>query len=517
MIPQTSNLLAIEWDRREARYVWVSTSGKRTLVRAIGRVAQAEGESAEKEPLEAMLADIKALLRLKNPQVLLVLPRSEVEESEANLPPANEHEVAQFVINQAHERWPVISEDAVVDYYPLQDSLDGAQRVSITMLTHDRKRQYESSCKRVGWRLAGIQLRHLGTVQLLRRLTALESTSQSVLLSLSRTDAELIIFSGQQISLIRTIPLGVEAEPTVLVEKLKLEIQRSLMVAAKPVGAEPDAVPAVYLFGQAGEQQVLVDPLREALQVQVTLLDPLGQLSRTSSEIPEQVHHFAPLLGALTNANRIETVNFVKPKCAVSVSPYYCRMAVYAAAAVALLGYLIWSGLGEVSELRSQSRDLKAQLQATQKKIDDMKKRTAVVDYFEEWQKDDINWLEELRGLSARFPERTETQVKNMTLSVGSNRRGVISMNLRAKDDIVISRLEQAIRDNFHQIRTNQLSQNSADEEYPWQFGASILVNRRTREELAAEFAPPPVNAESLAPESEDEPRMTQGVVEEKR
>jgi FtsZ-binding cell division protein ZapB len=362
--------------------------------------------------------------------------------------------------------------------------------VSIVLLSNDKKKHYETICKRVGWRLASIQLRHLGTVQLLRRLMALDAATQSVLLSMSRTDAELFVFSGPKISLVRTIPLSTDVEPVVLAEKLKLEIQRSLMITSAPANADAATPPGIYLFGLAAEQNLLADALRETLQASVTLLDPLGQLPRTMSELPESIHQFAPLLGTVTNTNKTETVNFAKPKCAVSISPIYRRVAIYATAVVMLLGYFIWSGLDEVGQLRSKSQELKQQLSSTQKKIDDMKKRTAVVDYFEEWQKDDINWLEELRALSGRFPERTETQVKSMTLSVGSNRRGVISMNLRAKDDLVISRLEQAIRDSFHQIRTNQLSQNSTDTEYPWQFGASILVSRRTPEEYLAEFAP---------------------------
>jgi hypothetical protein len=39
------------------------------------------------------------------------------------------------------------------------------------------------------------------------------------------------------------------------------------------------------------------------------------------------------------------------------------------------------------------------------------------------------------------------------------------------------------VRDEAHQIRINQLSQNESDKEFPWQFGATVLVKRREREE----------------------------------
>jgi Tfp pilus assembly PilM family ATPase len=491
-MPPTHNVLAIEWERREARYVWASVSGKRLQVRALGRVAATEGETPDSsDPLETMLVEIKGKLRLKNPQVLFLLPRAECEEFEASLPPADDHEVAQFVMNQAHERWPTVSDDAVIDYYSLEDSLEGTARVSIVLLTAEKQKQYEALCKQVGWKLAGIHLRHLGTVQLWRRLTNPEPQALSVLLSLSRTDADLIVFTGQTISLVRTIPVSTEVEPAVLAEKLKLEVQRSLLVTTRPATPEESVQPAVFLFGSKAEQGAFADKLRETLDFPVSLLDPLSDLARSIPKTTDQVHQFAPLLGLLTESAKADTVNFLKPKCRVSVSPLYRRVAIYAVAVVAVLGFLIWSGYDEVSQLRNKTQELKKQLTQTQKKVDDMTERTAVVDYFQEWQRDDINWLEELRELSSRFPQRAETQVKTMTLSVGSNRRGVISMNLRAKNDQVISRLEQTIRDSFHQIRTNQLSQNSADTEYPWQFGASILVTRRTRDELVAAWKPP--------------------------
>jgi hypothetical protein len=58
-------------------------------------------------------------------------------------------------------------------------------------------------------------------------------------------------------------------------------------------------------------------------------------------------------------------------------------------------------------------------------------------------------------------------------------------MNLQAKDENVITKMEQTIRDEFHQVRTNQFSQSDSEEELPWQFGASILLSRRDREEFS--------------------------------
>ena len=72
-----------------------------------------------------------------------------------------------------------------------------------------------------------------------------------------------------------------------------------------------------------------------------------------------------------------------------------------------------------------------------------------------------------------------------MTLSSSPANPGVIVMNLQAKDENVITKMEQTIRDEFHQVRTNQFSQSDSEEELPWQFGASILLSRRDRDQFS--------------------------------
>ncbi len=496
MISQSNNLLAIEWDRHEARYVWASTAGRRVLVRAIGRIAAAEGDGAA--VLQTMLADIKSLLRIKNPRVEISLARSECEEAEAILPPADEHEIAQFVVNQAHERWPAISDHSIIDYYALEDDIDAMSRVSIVLLPTEKKKVIEGTFKKVGWRPASLQLRHLGAVNLFRRQVDLSQLRQCVLLSLSPSEAELIVFSNEHITLVRTIALSSSFDPGLLAEKLTVEIQRSLMVTANPNLGASDPSHSIFLFGDPIEEETMAEQLGKALQMQVTVLDPLRGIARATKESPAQIHQFASLLGSIFEQPKRQTVDFMNPKCAKSFPLVYQRLVLYAGAIACVLGLLIWSGLNEVSDLRKKNAALKTELNAASKKIDNLKRNTAIVDYVDNWRIDDINWLDELRELTLQFPERSQAQVKSMSMSIGPNGKGLTSMNLRAKDDLVISRLEQSIRDEHHTVRTNKLSQSATDEEYPWQFVASVLVNRRERDEFILEPAREPILGNSL-------------------
>jgi len=138
-----------------------------------------------------------------------------------------------------------------------------------------------------------------------------------------------------------------------------------------------------------------------------------------------------------------------------------------------------------------------------EKQLEQLEDKTAVVEQISAWRVDDINWLDELRELSDRFPERSLVQVKSMTLSSSPANPGVIAMNLQAKNESVITQMEQTIRDEFHQVRTNQFSQSDSEQELPWQFGANILVSRRDRDQFLAPPAAtsPPANQTPPSPQ----------------
>lgn len=483
MLPKTKNHLVIEWDRQQARYAWVCSVGARNMIRAIGSVQAAEGESTAH--LETYLADIKALLRLKNPELVFVMPRREIEEFEATLPPSKDDELAQLVLIQAHERWPGISEQSIIDYYHMVGGSDGMLRVSIAAMLDDKRINYIGWAKSAGWKLSAIRLRHLASVNLLQRQVALASWPQSVLLSVSRKDADLVVFSQGQISLVRTIPLAAESTDQALAEKLKLEIQRSLLVASPPANDSESPELPIFLFGDQGELSELVQRLEPDLPGQIRVIDPFVNFQRSNTETLEDVNRYAAVLGAALEGSPATTLDFCKPKCVKKRSAIYRRIALYAAAGCLLLGALIGNAWQQVAEAREQNLELKRELAKVDEQITNLKKRTAVVDYVSQWQRDDINWLEELRGLSLRMPSRSQTQVRSMTMTSSPGRKGMISMNLRAGSDSVISEFEKAVRDGSHQVRTNQLSQTAPGTDFPWQFGAAIMINPRDRQQLA--------------------------------
>jgi hypothetical protein len=224
--------------------------------------------------------------------------------------------------------------------------------------------------------------------------------------------------------------------------------------------------------------------MAEVLGIPVILVDPLQPFASHPRTLPVQVHQFAGLLGSLLEPQRLQTIDLHTPKCARKTISWRKRAVVYSSAIVLLLVLMLGWANQVVSQANKNNVALKKALDKVQKQLESMQTKMEVVDYYDKWIADDVNWLDELRELSQKFPDRSSMQVKTMTLSSGSTSDGVISMSVRAKDSSAIASLEQKVRDKDHQIRTNQLSQNEADKEFPWQFEASVMLRRRERDEF---------------------------------
>ena len=483
MIPGSSNILAIEWDRTELRYVWAGYSARRVIIRAIGRIAADESPDATGLP-EHLLADLKETLRARKSQVISCLSRSDVDEFEATLPPAANDELAFLVANEAHKHYPATAEDAQIDFLTIEQNPDQTRRVSVIVLPRHRYTQIVESTQRLGWKLASIQLRHVAATRLLGKLHDLSEHQRSILLSISRSDADLVILERGQIVMVRTIHLSSEFDSGSLADKLSVEIQRSLMITTKPDHVDEAGQAQLFLFGSSPEQQTLQQQMATVLGMPVILVDPLQPFASHPRTLPVQVHQFAGLLGSLLEPQRSQSIDLHTPKCARKTSPWRHRAIIYSSAVVlSLVLMFVWANQ-VVSQASNNNASLKLALDNVQKQLESMQTKMEVVDYYDKWITDDVNWLDELRELSQKFPERSSMQVKTMILSTGTTSDGVISMSVRAKDNSAIASLEQRVRDKNHQIRTNQLSQSESDKEFPWQFEASVMLRRRDREEF---------------------------------
>lgn len=519
MVPNSNNLVVLEWDRDELRYLWAGQAARRLVIRAIGRIQPGDTTPTDETPATAepttpptsaspassadsLLGELKLRLRAKNSRAILVLSRGDVEEFEATLPPASDAELAELVINEAHKHL-ANADEARLDYLEVERAPDQTRRLSIFALPQPAFAKQQAAIKQQGWTLSSLPIRHVAAASLLRKQVDLSSQPRSILVNLNRNDIELLIFEFERIILVRTISFAADNDPVALAERLAIEIQRSLMVTAK-AEAEQTATPdQIYIFGQESEQRPLADRLTANLQLATTILNPIEAFVAFPKDLPSELHHFTGLLGSLIEEPADRTIDLLNSKCGRPKSPWLRRGLFYGGAAAAALVGTVWWAFDQVSQIQDSNADLKRQLTKLEKQLEQLEDKTAVVEQISAWRVDDINWLDELRELSDRFPERSLVQVKSMTLSSSPANPGVIAMNLQAKNESVITQMEQTIRDEFHQVRTNQFSQSDSEQELPWQFGANILVSRRDRDQFLAPPATtsPPANQKPPSPQ----------------
>lgn len=485
MITKTKNTVVIDWNPRELRYVWAENLGKRVRLKALGclPVQSLEESETEANPLAALLEKLKEQIKVRKADVVVVLSRAEVEENTTTLPAAGVEEFQQLAFHQAHEFWHEAADTAAVDYYSLDSTAEGMRDVSLVLLPLEKKRSIEKTVENLGWNLAAIHLRHLNSTNLLRENVSLNHPV-SVLINLNRQSVDLVLLAGKEIAQIRTIAVSQATSSEEEMGRLKLEIQRSLMMIPQLEGdREPGPVP-LFLFADPDDLENFNRYFGTDPDFELRLKNPLDFFELAKGAKVDQVHEYSSLLGSLIPGSGENSIDLKTPKCQKKGSAVFGRLVVYGLAlslAAALLGYFARSS---VSEVQQKNLALRQEIKKVEGKISELKKRTAVVDYIQRWEEEDVNWLEELRSLSLRFPGREKTQVRSMNMSIGSNRRGVVTMNIRASNEGDISNLEQAIRDEHHQVRTNALSQAASEGNYGWQFAAVVSIAPRTRLDL---------------------------------
>jgi hypothetical protein len=117
-----------------------------------------------------------------------------------------------------------------------------------------------------------------------------------------------------------------------------------------------------------------------------------------------------------------------------------------------------------------------------EKMADKVDRRQRIVSAINSWQADDVNWLDELRDLSLRFPGPADAVIERMTVAPAADGGNIVGLQVRVRDPAVVSMMEANLRDEHHSIRSKRVSELSGEDDFGWRFDASILVGPRQPE-----------------------------------
>ncbi len=475
-----ARILALDWDNQEARYVVAHTRGVQLVIEATGTVSvPATGDSVNsRRQFGSALQTEFAAKKIGRTRTLVAIDRSQVELLNLTLPPASDAELPELVRNQATRESNVITDDTRLDFVPLTDSATEPRRVAAVVLSRDRLEQIQTICGEAGVAPDAILLRPYAAAALFA-IASPEHAQASLLINVFADEIDLSVVLNDKVVLWRTLRQTNVSHDPVAAKKLIAEINRTMVVAAHQLGGQNIA--AAFLFGRIDEHPALLEQLRSDFSVNVTLIDPFADVAETTAETPENAGRFSSLLGMLSvEAHRgSHAIDFLHPRKTPD-PPDRRRATILAGSTAALMlllvGYHVWSTLAEVD---AENATLAQELDGLDDKFKQEGKRQKVVEAVRDWGESDVNWLDELRDLSLRFPSGRDVVLLRMGMSHARNVGGNIDMVGVVRDPVIVSRIENSLRDKYHQISSRHVQERDQDKSYAWHFEAQLIVAPR--------------------------------------
>jgi Tfp pilus assembly protein PilN len=169
-------------------------------------------------------------------------------------------------------------------------------------------------------------------------------------------------------------------------------------------------------------------------------------------------------------------------------------------AVVALvLGIYVW---GELSEVREENAALRARLRELNETARKAVQQRDRIEAIAGWRARDVQWLDELRDLSVRFPPPRDAVLMRMTMRPAQSQGGVIDLQGLVRDPNIVVNMERQVRDRFRNVRSRRIQQRALEDDYTWLFETSVSVFPRRPDQY---LAPPPTDLEP-SPGLESEP-----------
>jgi hypothetical protein len=325
-----------------------------------------------------------------------------------------------------------------------------------------------------------------------------------LLINVFADDIDLSVVSAGKVVYWRTVRQVDASHDPVAAGKLVAEINRTLLVAGNQL--EGQAIESIYLFGTLEEHPALWEQLRDSMSQPCALVDPFAPHELATSALPDDVGRYSALLGLALSAARgaRPAIDLLHPRKRPA-PPDRRRATVLAGTAAAVLlllgGYNVWSSFATID---ADNANLSAQLSQLDDDFKRAGKQQKLIQAIEQWRADDVNWLDELRDLSLRFPSGRDAVVLRMGLSHGRGEGATIDMVGVVRDPAIVSRIENNLRDKHHQISSRHVQERVQDKGYTWHFESSLVVAPRDKKQYTSHLPQP---ADSQAAPAQEPPQ----------
>lgn len=418
-----AQLLAIEWDAREARLAVATVRGREPIIEHAFAVAlgHRDGDSTSELSVGEQIAEELRRRGIGRIETLVAVGRANIELKQLNSPPAPAAELPELVRFQALRQFTTIGEDWPLDFVPLDTAEVDSISVLAAAISPELVQHIGNTCEAAGLTPKRLVLRPFAAASLLRRHDRGVRQPCRLMVDLLTEEADLTVLDGQHLLLTRTVRLHSPEDDEAQARGLLSEIRRTIAAANNQLGGR--RVDKVILCGDGSDHATIKSLVEHELALPTELFDPFSELREGTIARPDRPEHagrFAPLLGLLFDEATAtpHSIDFLHPR--KKPEPRNVRRSgILIASTFAVLGiaaaFLVWLQLSSLDEdiahLKARSSELKSEVTAADKLRKD---ETAIQDFLNH----NINWLDELEQLSQRLPPAEDAIVTQLSFAV---------------------------------------------------------------------------------------------------
>lgn len=480
---QTPELLIADLTDQAVRYLVVRFSKDR-----IQLISRGQFDVHSQDDGVGLAQQIRMLLdeqSISCNQACLLLSRPSIDTVTDSLPPASTDELPILVANLVAQH----DEDAdqkVIDFLVTSQSDD--KGIDVLAMTCDRSmiESHQKEFSRNGFSLRNITYSGLGAVELLGKVAHQKQPIAAAITFTDQTTKIAVLHHGRPL-LFRSLQTGLEST-SAYGSALAAELQRTLAF----VGVADEDSAQVYLIGEKSGLMEIASLLADTLSCSVSVADACDHIDRSEISSFDDAPGYANLIGvASAISNERLDLDFMNPREAPTPPSQVTRLTFWAAVAASVflfLGYLWYSDTQE----QQQAIDAKkSSLSRFAKRANKALEYQDLVDAVNQWQRSDVAWLDEIRDLSERFPLKSESLVKRMTMSSGADGVATVDISVQVSSPDVVTELEAALRDDRHSVTSKRVAEVSDTENLNWSFETRILLKPTKRPPLVLADRPP--------------------------
>jgi hypothetical protein len=486
-------ILAIDWDRHEARAVLLASGPTGTAVAGAwaAPLASSENTALNGSEIGRRLAACMAGAVGGKATTLVGVGRDNVQMQLLALPPAPAEELPDLVRFQAEREFTALGSESALDFIPIVGDTQTPHQVLGVALNRTGLSEARDICTALAVQPDRIVLRACAVAALVQRAGAITGEDVALVVNPLAEEADLTVQAGDRILLMRTVRLPEPAQADARLRALVGEIRRTSAAARQQLADR--RVAQVVVCGSRGT----TDPasrLSAELEVAVTWFDPASHAPaglKSHGVAAESLGRFAAVLGmALDEADRrppvVDFANVRRRAPARRFARSHALAAVAAAVAVLWFAAHLWR---QISDPASQWAVLENRIRDVQSQADKYADVSSQATAIQRWLATDVNWLDELEALVQRvrpqplaaenFPVDDDVVVTQLTMlrppgtdAVG----GRIDLFANAKSDAAVRDLEQRLRTVQRRVTPGGVRQDKNVPGYPRALDLQIQV-----------------------------------------